>query len=126
MDSINFIQDLAVVLLAAGFAGVLCKRIGLSVIVGYLAAGIAIGPYTPPFSFITDVDRIQTLSQVGLVFLMFAIGLGLSLSKLGRMGLPTLLATGLGAFLVVNLTQVLGHPLGWSPQQSLLVAGMFV
>ncbi|MBW7894231.1 MAG: cation:proton antiporter [Opitutaceae bacterium] len=126
MDSINFIQDLAVVLLAAGFAGVLCKRIGLSVIVGYLAAGIAIGPYTPPFSFITDVDRIQTLSQVGLVFLMFAIGLGLSLSKLGRMGLPTLLATGLGAFLVVNLTQVLGHALGWSALQSLFVAGMFV
>jgi CPA2 family monovalent cation:H+ antiporter-2 len=126
MDSINFIQDLAVVLLAAGFAGVLCKRIGLSVIVGYLGAGIVIGPYTPPFSFITDVDRIQTLSQVGLVFLMFAIGLGLSLSKLGRMGLPTLLATGLGAFLVVNLTQVLGHVLGLSALQGLFVASMFV
>lgn len=126
MDSINFIQDLAVVLLAAGFAGVLCKRIGLSVIVGYLAAGIVIGPYTPPFSFITDVERIQTLSQIGLVFLMFAIGLGLSLSKLGRMGLPTLLATGLGAFLVINLTQVLGHALGWSSLHSLFVAGMFV
>lgn len=115
MDGINFIQDLAVVLLAAGFAGVLCKRIGLSVIVGYLFAGMLIGPYTPPFSFITDVNRIQLLSQIGLVFLMFAIGLGLSLTKLGRMGMPTLLATGLGAFFTLNLTQLLGHFVGWTP-----------
>jgi monovalent cation:H+ antiporter-2, CPA2 family len=126
MDGINFIQDLAVVLLAAGIAGVVCKRIGLSVIVGYLAAGIVIGPYTPPFSYITDVDRIQTLSQLGLVFLMFAIGLGLSLSKLGRMGLPTLLATGLGAFLVLNFTQMLGSAAGWTTSQSLFIAGMFM
>jgi monovalent cation:H+ antiporter-2, CPA2 family len=125
-DGINFIQDLAIVLLAAGLAGALCKRIGLSVIVGYLVAGIVIGPFTPPFSFVTDVARIQTLSQVGLVFLMFAIGLGLSLSKLGRLGLPTLIATGLGAFLMLNLTQLLGVIAGWSSLQSLFVAGMFV
>jgi monovalent cation:H+ antiporter-2, CPA2 family len=125
-DGINFIQDLAIVLLAAGLAGALCKRIGLSVIVGYLAAGLVIGPYTPPFSFVTDVARIQTLSQVGLVFLMFAIGLGLSLTKLGRMGLPALLATGLGAFLMLNLTQLLGVFAGWSSMQSLFIASMFV
>ncbi len=126
MDGINLIQDLAIVLLAAGFAGALCKRIGLSVIVGYLAAGILIGPYTPPFSFITDINSIQTLSQVGLVFLMFAIGLGLSLTKLTRLGLPTLVATGLGAFLMLNLTQLLGAFLGWTSLQSMFVAGMFV
>uniref|UniRef100_UPI00404A2BEF cation:proton antiporter domain-containing protein n=1 Tax=Cephaloticoccus sp. TaxID=1985742 RepID=UPI00404A2BEF len=126
MDGINFIQDLAIVLLAAGIAGVICKRIGLSVIVGYLAAGIVIGPYTPPFSYITDVNRIQTLSQLGLVFLMFAIGLGLSLTKLGRMGLPTLLATGVGALLVLNFTEILGSVVGWSSSQSLFIAGMFM
>jgi CPA2 family monovalent cation:H+ antiporter-2 len=126
MDGTNLIQDLAIVLLAAGIAGALCKRVGLSVIVGYLAAGIIIGPYTPPVSFITDVDRIQTLSQVGLVFLMFAIGLGLSLTKLRRMGLSTLIATGLGAFLMLNLTQLLGVFVGWTSMQSLFVASMFV
>ncbi len=126
MDGTNLIQDLAIVLLAAGFAGSLCKRVGLSVIVGYLAAGMLIGPYTPPFSFISDVDRIQTLSQVGLVFLMFAIGLGLSLTKLRRMGLPALIATGLGAFLMLNLTQLLGVFVGWTFMQSMFVASMFV
>ena len=126
MDSIDLIQDLAIVLLAASFAGALCKRAGLSVIVGYLLAGIIIGPHTPPFSFVLDVQRIETLSQIGLVFLMFAIGLGLSLTKLQRMGASTLLATGLGAFFVLNLTQLLGSLLDWSPIQSLFVAGMLM
>jgi len=126
MDSINLIQDLAIVLLAAGLASMLCKRIGLSVIVGYLVAGIIIGPHTPPFSFVLDVQRIETLSQLGLVFLMFAIGLGLSLSKLHKMGIATLLATGLGAFFVLNLTQLLGALLGWPPSKTLFVAALFM
>ena len=126
MDGISLIQDLAILLLAAGIAGTLCRRIGLSVIVGYLVAGVVIGPFTPPFSFLENVDRIQTLSQIGLVFLMFGIGLGLSLTKLGRMGLPTLLATGGGAFIMLNLTQLLGRVVGWSPDQSLFIAAMFM
>ncbi len=126
MDGINLVQDLAIVLLAAGVAGLLCKRIGLSVIVGYLAAGIVIGPFTPPFSFILDVARIQTLSQIGLVFLMFGIGLGLSLTKLARLGLPTLIATVLGALLMLNLTHLLGQVLGWSFGQSMFMAGMLM
>lgn len=126
MDGISLIQDLAIVLLTAGIAGTLCRRLGLSVIVGYLVAGTLIGPYTPPFSFISDVNRIQTLSQVGLVFLMFAIGLGLSLTKLQRMGWETLLATALGAFIMLNLTQLLGLAAGWSPTQSMFIAAMFM
>ncbi len=126
MDGIGLIQDLAIVLLAAGLAGTLCRRLGLSVVVGYLLAGIVVGPFTPPFSLVLDVDRIQTLSQVGLVFLMFGIGLGLSISKFGRMGWATLIATGLGAFLMLNLTQLLGQVVGWTSNQSLFIAAMFM
>ena len=86
MQGIDLIQDFGVLLLAAGISGIVCRRLGLSVIVGYLLAGILIGPYTPPFSLIADEARIMALSQVGLVFLMFAIGLGLSLSRFARMG----------------------------------------
>lgn len=126
MDGIGLIQDLAIVLLAAGVAGALCRRLGLSVIVGYLVAGTIIGPYTPPFAFVADVERIQTLSQVGLVFLMFAIGLGLSISKLGRLGPSTLVATGLGAVFVLLLTQTLGSAVGWTASQALFIAAMFM
>ncbi|MCW5548376.1 MAG: cation:proton antiporter [Opitutaceae bacterium] len=126
MEGINLIQDLALVLIAAGVAGALCKRIGLSAIVGYLLAGILVGPYTPPFSLVLDVARIETLSQIGLVFLMFGIGLGLSLTKLRQMGVTTLIATGLGAFFVLNLTQLLGVLVGWTSTQSLFIAAMFM
>ena len=52
MNGLSLIQDLALVLLAAGVAGALCRKLGLSVIVGYLVAGIIIGPYNLPFTYI--------------------------------------------------------------------------
>ncbi|MDR1010036.1 MAG: cation:proton antiporter [Opitutaceae bacterium] len=122
----TIIQDLGILLLAAGIAGLVCKRLGLSVIVGYLVAGIVIGPYTPPFSMIQDEMRIRELSEVGLVFVMFSIGLELSLSKLGKMGLSTLVATGLGAFFMLQFTLLLGWFFDWTPMMSLFVAAMLM
>ena len=104
----------------------LCKRIGLSAIVGYLLAGIVIGPHSPPFSLIVDTDHIAQLSHVGLVFLMFGIGLELSLSKLRRMGLPIVMATAIGALFMFAFTLLLGRALGWTPLQSLFVAAMLM
>ena len=126
MDHYTLVQDFVVLLLAAGLAGMLCKRIGLSAIVGYLLAGIVIGPYSPPFSLITDTEHIAQLSHVGLVFLMFAIGLELSLSKLRRMGLPIIMATAIGALFMFAFTLLLGRALGWTPLQSLFVAAMLM
>lgn len=126
MDHYTLVQDFVVLLLAAGLAGMLCKRLGLSAIVGYLLAGIVIGPYSPPFSLITDTERIAQLSHVGLVFLMFAIGLELSLSKLRRMGLPIIMATAIGALFMFAFTLLLGRGLGWTPLQSLFVAAMLM
>jgi CPA2 family monovalent cation:H+ antiporter-2 len=126
MDHYTLVQDFVVLLLAAGLAGMLCKRIGLSAIVGYLLAGIVIGPYSPPFSLITDTGHIEQLSHVGLVFLMFAIGLELSLSKLRRMGLPIIMATAVGALFMFAFTLLLGRALGWTPLQSLFVAAMLM
>ena len=65
MHGISFIQDLAVILVVAVVVGWLCQRIGLSVIVGFLVAGMVVGPFTPPFSLVTNVERIETLSQLG-------------------------------------------------------------
>ena len=53
MHGIDFIKDLAVVMLVAGLVGWACHRAGLSVVVGYLMAGMVVGPYTPPFSLVT-------------------------------------------------------------------------
>src|SRR5512137_1376890 len=108
MHGLELIQDLAVVMLVATVAGWICQRIGLSMIVGYLVAGMVIGPYTPPFSLVTDVGRIETLSQLGLVFLMFGIGLHLSLRKLKQMGLPLVVATVVNTVLIYYLCLMAG------------------
>lgn len=126
MAGILLIQDLAVVLLVAGAAAWLCQRAGLSVIVGYLVAGAAIGPNTPPFALVSDLDRVQTLAQLGLVFLVFSIGLNLSLSRLKRLGLSIIVATAIGAVLVLNGGRLFGVALGWSGTAGLFLAAMLM
>lgn len=124
MHGFYFIQDLAVILVVAGLVGWACQRVGLSVIVGFLVAGMVVGPHTPPFSLVNDAGRIEALSQIGLVFLMFAIGLGLSLRKLRRLGFGLLFATGTGALLMYYLSRLLGATLGWGTTEGLFLAGM--
>ena len=126
MDGFNFIQDLAVVMLVAGLVGWLCRRLNLSVVVGYLAAGLVIGPYTPPFSLVTSVPRIETLSQMGLVFLMFSIGMKLSLRKLRRLGWPLVIATVVGATVMYNVSRLVGAGLGWGQVQTVFLAAMLM
>lgn len=126
MPGMEFIRDLAVVIAVAGAVGWLCQRIGLSLVVGYLIAGAIVGPYTPPFQFVADVDRVQMLSQLGLVFLIFSIGLNLSFQRLRRLGLGIVLAAATGAILVIYGSRVLGAAIGWSQTESLFVAGMLV
>ena len=126
MQGIEFIQDLAVVLLVAGLVGWLCHRINLSVIVGFLGAGMLIGPFTPPFSLVTDPARIDTLAQMGLVFLMFSIGMKLSLRKLRRLGLPLIVATAVTALIVYNLSRLGAPLLGFSGPTVVFFSAMLI
>jgi monovalent cation:H+ antiporter-2, CPA2 family len=124
MDGLSLLQDLAWVLLAAGVAGAVCRKLGLSVVVGYLVAGVVIGPFNLPFTYIQDLERVQTLSQIGLVFLMFSIGLGLSLSKLSRMGVGPFIATALGALLILSVSRLLFSLVGLSGIEAFFLAAM--
>lgn len=126
MAGLDFLQDLAIVMGAAGIAGWLCHRAGLSSVVGFLLAGIVVGPYSPPFAFVSDLERIHTLSQLGLVFLMFSVGMGLSIRRLRRMGIATVLATACGALLVFAGARSAGLLIGWTPTQSLFLAAMLM
>ena len=126
MHGYDFIQDLAVIMMVAGLVGWLCHWLGLSAVVGYLAAGMLIGPYTPPFALVTNITRIETLAQVGLVFLMFSIGMKLSLRKLKRLGLSLVVATFVGAFVMFNVSRAVGAGLGWGAVQTIFLAAMLM
>jgi CPA2 family monovalent cation:H+ antiporter-2 len=126
MHGIHFIQDLAMILVVAGVVGWICQRIGLSVVVGFLAAGILVGPKSPTTSLLSDSGSIETLAQLGLVFLMFSIGLRLSLRKMQRLGFSLMIATFGGALVMYYLTRVLGAALGMRSTESLFLAGMLM
>jgi CPA2 family monovalent cation:H+ antiporter-2 len=125
-EAAQFIQDLAVIMIAAAGAGLFCKKAGLSPIVGYLIAGIVVGPHTPPHSFVTDIDRVEVLAQLGMVFVMFGIGLGFSLRRLRQLGLGVIAATVLGAFLMFTLARGVGVLLGLERDAAVFFAAMFL
>jgi CPA2 family monovalent cation:H+ antiporter-2 len=87
---------------------------------------LVVGPYTPPFALVTDVPRVETLAQLGLVFLMFSLGLRLSLRKLQRLGLSLMLAVAVSAGVIYALTRLLGAAVGLSGVDSLFLAGMLM
>jgi len=126
MHGLELIQDLAVILVVAGAVGWLFQRLGLSVVVGFLAAGILVGPFTPPFRLVTDIGRVDTLAQLGLVFLMFSIGLKLSLRRLQRLGLSLVLAVASGAAIIFWVTRLAGAVAGFSGRESLFLASMLM
>jgi monovalent cation:H+ antiporter-2, CPA2 family len=126
MHGILFIQDLAVILGVAIVVGWICQRVGISVVVGFLAAGILVGPGMPYTALVSDVGPIETLAKVGLVFLMFSIGLRLSLRRLRRLGLPLLGAVFLGAIAMYYLTRLLAAGLAWNSTEALFLAGMLM
>jgi monovalent cation:H+ antiporter-2, CPA2 family len=124
--SLLLIQDLAVLLLAAGLAGWICDRIGISKIVGYLIAGIVIGTPQITWVYVTDAVRIHTLSQLGLVFLMFFIGLGFRIRRMRDLGFGVLAATVVTALLTLTLTRIVTALLGFGEIESLFFAGMLM
>lgn len=126
MSGILFIRDLAVVMVIAGGSAWICQRLRLSAVVGYLVAGMVIGPHTPPFALVADLDRVQTLAQLGLVFLIFSIGLNLSLNRLRNLGVSLGMATAIGAILLLNVGRLFGWLQGWTVTTSLFLSGMLM
>jgi K+:H+ antiporter len=119
MHEIPLVTTIALALSAALPCGLLAKRIGLSPIVGYLVAGVVIGPYTPGIT--GDTTIASQLAEIGVILLMFGVGLHFSLKELlavrsialpGALG-QTIVSTAICAALVMTL--------GWSWQAALLL-----
>jgi len=126
MDGISLLQDFAVVLVVAGISGWIFRRLGLSAVVGYLVAGIIIGPFTPPFTLVSSTERIETLTDLGLAFLMFFVGLGLSFKRIRRLGIGVVAATAITAFGVFHISQVFAGLLGWNETVGFIFAAMLM
>ncbi len=124
MHAINFIQDLAVIMLVAGVVTILFHRLRQPVVLGYIVAGFIIGPHTPPFSLIHDEDTIKILAELGVIFLMFCLGLEFSLRKLFKVGATAFIAAFLEIALMIWIGYEIGQFFGWKTMDSLFLGAI--
>lgn len=122
MHGASFVADLAVVLGVAAATAVIAKRLRQPTVLGYLFAGLIVGPYIPVPLF-ADPSRVETLAELGVVLVMFAVGLEFRIAKLTRV-LPISGVTGLvqvGFLLWCGFS--VGLALGWTTVEALFLGG---
>lgn len=117
-------SDLALILVTAGITTVLFKWMKQPLVLGYIIAGLLIGPYFPWFPVINDHESVEVWSEIGMVFLLFAIGLEFSFKKLkkqaGTVGITAL--TELVSMCIIGF--LLGKVMGWSQMDSVFLGAM--
>lgn len=119
-----FIQDMAIIMLIAGLSTVICHLLKQPIVLGYILAGIVIGPHTPPFSFISDVTTVKTLAELGVIFLMFSLGLEFDLHKLAKVGIAAIVASTFEIVLMIALGYGIGRLFGWSQIDSIFLGAI--
>ena len=124
MHSLEFLQDLAAVMIVAGLVTILFHRFKQLVVLGYILAGFIIGPHTPPFALITSQESINTLAEIGIILLMFSLGLEFSLRKLKKVGGTAVIAALLGILVMGWVGYEMGKLFGWNNTDSLFLGAM--
>jgi monovalent cation:H+ antiporter-2, CPA2 family len=124
MHSEVFLQDLAVVMIVAGLVTVFFHRLKQPVVLGYILAGFIIGPHSPPFSLISGEESINTLAEIGVILLMFSLGLEFSLGKLKKVGGTAVIAASLEILGMGWVGFELGRLFGWRTTDSLFLGAM--
>jgi CPA2 family monovalent cation:H+ antiporter-2 len=117
------IKDLAVILGVASIVTLLFQKIRQPIVLGYLISGIIIGPYTPPHGLVSDIPTIKTLSELGVIFLMFSLGLEFSFRKLQRVGFSAGITGLIEVIFMLLVGAVTGKALGWSFYDCLFLGG---
>jgi len=116
-------RDLAYVFLAAIVGGLLAWKTRQPIILGYVLAGMLIGPFTPGPT-VTHVHTIELFAEVGVILLMFSVGLEFSIRELLRVKWVALVGGPLGILLSMGAGLALGHWLGWPPAQGVVVGSV--
>ena len=124
MHEMDFIKDLAVIMLVAGVVTVIFHYLKQPVVLGYIIAGLIIGPYTSPFPFISDEKTIRTLGELGVVFLMFGLGLEFSLRKLAKVGATAFVAAIAQIILLIWVGYEIGRFFAWKQMDAIFLGAM--
>jgi monovalent cation:H+ antiporter-2, CPA2 family len=121
---IRFLMEITVILAVAGLTAVLFTRMKMPVVIGYLAAGILVGPYLFQLNLVTDMDTVNSLANLGIILLMFTIGLDFNIRKLRQTGVFAIVAGTIEIVLMITIGYALGWALGWSSIESIFLGAV--
>jgi CPA2 family monovalent cation:H+ antiporter-2 len=119
----DFLKALAMVLGVAAVTSVIFQRLRQPVVLGYIIAGLIIGPHVP-IPLVADATIVQTLSELGVILLMFSLGLEFSLRKLFQVGLTAGLTAIIQCSLMIWLGFIVGRAFGWTATESIFTGAI--
>ncbi len=117
-------MDLALILVTAGVITVIFKWLKQPLVLGYILAGFFIGPYFPWFPVVGDANSVRVWSDIGIVFLMFALGLEFSIKKLKKVGGTGAITALTELFIMFLIGNVVGHLLGFKSMDCIFLGCM--
>jgi CPA2 family monovalent cation:H+ antiporter-2 len=120
--STQVIQDFAIIMVVASVMALISYRLKQPMVIGYIVAGMIIGPHTPPFSFILHPEILNLLAEIGIVLLLFVVGLEYPIAKLRSVGRKALVIASSEAFGTFGLGFIVGQIIGMSLFDSLFIA----
>ncbi|OAV75375.1 Inner membrane protein ybaL [Bacteroidales bacterium Barb7] len=120
----NLVYDLALILITAGVVTILFKWLKQPVVLGYIVAGFLVGPHIHLLPSVIDGESIATWSEIGIIFLLFALGLEFRYKKLLKVGKPALIAAVINMGAMIGIGYAVGRLFGWSNMEGLFLGGM--
>jgi CPA2 family monovalent cation:H+ antiporter-2 len=120
----SLITDLALILITAAFVTIIFKKIKQPLVLGYVIAGFLVGPFFNLFPSIADGENVKTLSEIGVIFLLFSLGLEFSFKKLMRVGGYASITAIIEIIFVAIAGFLTGKLLNWTTMDCLFLGGM--
>ena len=120
----NLIQDLALILVVAGVVTLVFKRLKQPLVLGYVVAGFLVSPHMPYTASVVDSANIQLWADIGVMFLLFSLGLDFSFKKILKMGASPIISACSIIFGMSMLGVIVGHLFGWGRMDCIFLGGM--
>jgi monovalent cation:H+ antiporter-2, CPA2 family len=122
IEIINILQDFAIIMIVAAVMTVISYKLKQPLILGYIGAGIIIGPHTPPFNLISNTDVLNLFAEIGIILLLFTVGMEFPIQKLRNVGKRAIIITVVEQLGTLIAGYFAGQALGFSFYNSLFMA----
>ncbi len=120
----ELVKDLALILVVAGAVTLIFKQLKQPLVLGYIVAGFLVGPHMPYVMDVVDKADVQTWADIGVMFLLFSLGLDFSFKKILKMGVAPFIATLFIITVMGALGMSVGALFGWSQMNCIFLGGM--